>query len=87
MGGGRGVQRRRSRPAHLQYSFIKKWVKDSACMHSHLSKSLKLNCVESGCLRGDSGEERAAWTGNAGGDAADGNDPSPTNRGVIKSPL
>lgn len=84
---GGGVQRTRSRSAHLQYSFIKKWVKDSACMHSDLSKSLKLNSVESGCLQGDSREERAAWTGNAGGKAADGNDPSPTNRGVRKSSL
>lgn len=56
-------------------------------MHSDLSKSLKLNSVESGCLQGESGEESAAWTGNAGGNAADGNDPSPTNREVIKSSL
>lgn len=56
-------------------------------MHSDLSKSLKLNSAESGCLQGESREERAARTGNAGGNAADGNHPSPTNRGVIKSSL
>lgn len=86
MGGG-GIQRIHSRSARLQYSFIKKWVKDSACMHSDLSKSLKLNPAESGCLRGESRVERAAWTGTAGGNAAYRNDSSRTNRGVIKSSL
>lgn len=39
-------------------------------MRSDLSKSLKLNSVESGCLEGESGEERVACSVNAGGNAA-----------------
>lgn len=39
-------------------------------MRSDLSKPLKLNSAESGCLEGESGEERVACSVNAGGNAA-----------------
>lgn len=82
--GGGGIWRTHSRGAHLQDSFIKKWVKDSACMRSDLSKSLKLNSVAPSCLEGESGEERVACSENAGANAAHRIDSSPTNRRSYK---
>lgn len=49
-------------------------------MRSDLSKPLKLNSAESGCLEGESGEERVACSVNAGGNAACRKDSSLTNR-------
>lgn len=49
-------------------------------MRSDLSKSLKLNSAESGCLEGESREERVACSVNAGGNAAYKNRSSLTKR-------
>lgn len=62
-------------------------------MRSDLSKSLKLNSVESGCLGGESGEERSgggrirggeACSVDAGANAADRSRSSLTNRRASK---